>query len=945
MIKEKTSLSYLFGSNAPYIEELYEQYLLDPTSVDDYWKNYFDELVKLPGVVEKDRPRFGIEKSVSEMTRRPSVQVTAGRSPAMEDMQKQVAVLRLISAYRVLGSRKANLDPLKRMERHVPELDPKTHGLDDADMAKTFSVASSFSATKQMTLAEIIAKLEKTYCNTIGLEYMHITSSPEKNWVRDRFESEASTPRFNAERKKRILREITMAETMERYLHNKYVGQKRFSLEGGETFIAGLDHLIQNASLQGVEDIIIGMAHRGRLNVLVNVLGKKPADLFAEFEGKQPLDLPSGDVKYHNGFTADLAAEGGAVHVSVEFNPSHLEIVNPVVEGVVRARQRRRHHMGLDAQNQVLPVLVHGDSALIGLGVNQANFNLSQTRGFTTGGTIHMVINNQIGFTTSDVRDVRSTLYCTDIAKMIDAPIFHVNADDPEALCYVVQAALDFRMKFKKDVVIDMVCYRKLGHNEGDEPMLTQPMMYRKVHEHPGTRALYAARLLQDGVIADGEADAMIDTYRAALDKGEHVEQTQLSNYKSKYGVDWSIYKGTHWTQKVDTSLRASDIALLSERLTSIPDNFSLHRTVAKIIEARRAMGKGEQPIDWGMAESLAYASLLTKGVGVRISGEDSGRGTFAHRHAVLHDQNRERWDQGIYVPLENIAPDQAGFAVIDSILNEEAVLAYEYGYACAAPNYLTIWEAQFGDFANGAQVAIDQFITSGETKWGRLCGLTVILPHGYDGAGPEHSSGRLERWLQLCAEDNIQVVMMSEAAQMFHVLRRQILRPYRKPLIIFMSKRLLRYKDAMSSLSDFTEGSGFRTVICDVGKRAANDKVKRVILCAGQVYYDIAHARAERKLEDEIAIVRVEQLYPFPDTDVAAELAKFPNASEIIWAQEEPQNQGAWLQIRHYIEEQAGNRPVRFVGRPRSASPAVGYKSKHDAQLAQLVDDALNMA
>lgn len=946
MMNEELGLSYLFGSNAPYIEELYEQYLSDARSVGDYWKQYFDELVKLPGFTEKDRPRLPVEKSFGELTRRPQIQATASRPADMDAMQKQVSVLRLTSAYRVLGSRKANLDPLKRMgERYVPELDPANQGLDDTDMARTFSVGSNFAANRQLPLSEIIAKLEQTYCRTIGVEFMHITSSPEKNWVRDRFETDLSTPRFNADTKKRILNEITAAETLERYLHTKYVGQKRFSLEGGESAIAALDYLIQNASTQGVDEVIIGMAHRGRLNVLVNVLGKKPSDLFDEFEGKHAVELSSGDVKYHNGFTADLAAPGGPVHVSLEFNPSHLEIVNPVVEGGVRARQRRRHHMGTDGQDQILPVLIHGDSAFIGLGVNQATFNLSQTRGYTTGGTIHIVINNQIGFTTSDSRDVRSTLYCTDIAKMIDAPIFHVNGDDPEAVCYVVQAALDYRKTFKKDVVVDLVCFRKLGHNEGDDPMLTQPMMYRKIHEHPGTRALYAEKLVREGVLSAEEAEALITDYRAALDKGDHVEQTLLSDYKRKYASDWSVYKGTLWTHPTDTALSAADIARLTERFTTVPEGFSLHRTVAKMLENRREMGQGKQPIDWGMAETLAYASLLTNGNGVRISGEDSGRGTFSHRHAVLHDQNRERWDQGTYVPLQHIADNQAGFLVIDSILNEEAVLAYEYGYATSAPEYLTIWEAQFGDFANGAQVAIDQFITSGETKWGRLCGLTVILPHGYDGQGPEHSSGRLERWLQLCAEQNIQVVMPSEAAQMFHVLRRQILRPYRKPLIIFMSKRLLRFKGSMSALSDFTEGSSFRPIIGGTAKRADDSTVKRVILCSGQVYFDLAQARTERKLEEEIAIVRVEQLYPFPYEMLAAELARFDQATELMWVQEEPQNQGAWYQIRHRIERLSTKKQtVTFAGRPSSASPAVGYKSKHDAQLAALIDDALTL-
>lgn len=947
MMKEQAELSYLFGSNAPYIEELYEQYLTDPHSVGDYWEQYFDELSKQAGNAVKDRPRLTVEKAIGEIMKHPRVQTAAGQSPDMDAMQKQVYVLRLTNAYRSLGSRKANLDPLKRMgEKYIPELDPANQGLEDADMVKTFSVRSNFSLSQKLPLADIIAKLEQTYCGTIGLEFMHIMNTAERTWVRDRFESELSTPRFNADTKKRILKQITAAETMERYLHTKYVGQKRFSLEGGESFIAALDHLIQNASLQGVEEIVIGMAHRGRLNVLVNVLGKKPADLFAEFEGKHSADLPSGDVKYHNGFTADLAAAGGAVHVSLEFNPSHLEIVNPVVEGGVRARQRRRYHMGLDEQAQIMPVLVHGDSAFIGLGVNQANFNLSQTRGFTTGGTVHIVINNQIGFTTSDSRDVRSTLYCTDIAKMIDAPIFHVNGDDPEAVCYCVQAALDYRKQFKKDVVIDIVCFRKLGHNEGDDPMLTQPMMYRKIHAHPGTRALYAEKLVREGTLKAEEADAMIAEYRAALDKGEHVELTTLSNYQRKFASDWNKYKGTHWTHAVDTALPAKDIAHLTERFTTIPQDFSLHRTVAKVIENRREMGKGNMPMDWGMAETLAYASLLTNGIGVRISGEDSGRGTFSHRHAVLHDQNREKWDQGTFMPLQHLADNQAGFVAIDSILNEEAVLAYEYGYASASPEFLTIWEGQFGDFANGAQVAIDQFITSGETKWGRLCGLTVILPHGYDGQGPEHSSARLERWLQLCAEHNIQIVMMSEASQMFHVLRRQILRPYRKPLIIFMSKRLLRYKDSMSPLSDFTEGSSFRPVIGDVIERRNDKSVKRVILCAGQVYYDLYNGRKERGLEDEIAIIRIEQLYPFPYDIAAKELKKYAHVKDVMWAQEEPKNQGAWYQTRHRIENilQKGQ-TLSFAGRPASASPAVGYKSKHDAQLAQLVEDALNLS
>ncbi len=940
MMTEKIDFSYLFGSNAPYIEELYEIYLQDPNAVDANWKEYFDKLAS-EGGASRDVPHAPIQESFIQMAKRPNVVHAASQSLDFGKMEKQVAVLRLISAYRVLGSRNANLDPLGRMgNQHYEELDPAHHGLTAEDMATQFSVSSNFSSTLKLPLSEIIAKLKQTYCGTVGVEYMHITRSEEKHWIQERFEQDLSTPRYNTDKRKRILKQVTAAETLERYLHTKYVGQKRFSLEGGESTIAAMDHLIQNATQFGVEEVIIGMAHRGRLNVLVNTLGKSPADLFSEFEGKQAIQLPSGDVKYHMGFSSDLPTEHGPVHVSLAFNPSHLEIVNPVVEGSTRARQRRRGENGRQA---VLPVLIHGDSAFIGLGVNQGTFNLSQTRGYTTGGTMHLVVNNQIGFTTSDTRDTRSTLYCTDIAKMVDAPIFHANGDDPEAVCYVMQIALDYRFKFNKDVVVDIVCYRKLGHNEGDDPYLTQPMMYKKIAQHPGTRAIYAERLVKEGVVSAADADALISDYRAALDKGEHVEQTTLTDYKRKHAVDWTPYMGTHWNTPVDTALPAKDLARLAESFTTVPDDFQLHNTVKRVLAARKAMAAGEQPIDWGMSETLAYAALVTNGHGVRISGEDSGRGTFSHRHAVLHDQNREKKDQGAYVPLRNMSDTQANFMVIDSILNEEAVLAYEYGFASAEPEQLVIWEAQFGDFANGAQVAIDQFITSGETKWGRLCGLTVILPHGYDGQGPEHSSGRLERWLQLCSEHNIQVVMPSEASQMFHMLRRQVLRPVRKPLIVFMSKRLLRYKESMSKLEDFTEGSGFRTVIGDVEKRD-DSKVKRVVLCAGQVYYDIYNERKARELEEEIAIVRVEQLYPFPYEAVAAELSRYPNAAEIVWTQEEPKNQGAWYQIRHRIEELADGKKVVFAGRPSSASPAVGYMSKHIAQLKDLINDALTI-
>ncbi|EGV37184.1 2-oxoglutarate dehydrogenase E1 component [Neisseria weaveri] len=942
MMDEKLNFSYLFGSNAPYIEELYENYLNDPQSVDERWRNYFTDLAAQPGFVDRDVAHRPIQESFANLAK---TRATAAISGALDEsmLKKQVGVLRMISAYRIQGVGAAQLDPLKRMPpRNLDALDPKFHGLTDADMAVQFSVGEGdFSGKDKMTLSDIVSKLKQTYCGHIGVEYMYIANTDERRWIRNYFEGSLSTPNFNAEQKRYILKQITAAETMERYLHTKYVGQKRFSVEGGESSIAGLNYLIQNAGKDGVEEVIIGMAHRGRLNVLVNTLGKKPGDLFAEFEGRAAATLPSGDVKYHMGFSSDIATPNGPMHVTLAFNPSHLEIVNPVVQGSARAKQRRRGEEGYD---QVLPVLIHGDSAFIGLGVNQATFNLSKTRGYTTGGTIHIVINNQIGFTTSDTRDVRSTVYCTDIAKMVEAPVFHVNGDDPEAVCFVVQAALDYRKQFGKDVVIDLVCFRKLGHNEGDDPTLTQPMMYKRVAQHPGTRALYAEKLVKEGVIKAEEAESYIQEYRAALDKGEHVEQTRLTDYASKHRVDWSKYQGQDWREKVESGLPAADIQRLADKFTAVPEGFALHNTAKRVLEARKAMAAGTQPIDWGMAETIAYASLVTNGTGVRISGEDSGRGTFSHRHAVLHDQKREKNDDGAYIPLRHMSEGQAPFIVIDSILNEEAVMAYEYGFACSAPDKLTIWEAQFGDFANGAQVVIDQFISSGETKWGRLCGLTTILPHGYDGQGPEHSSARLERWLQLCSEENMQIVMPSEASQMFHILRRQALRSYRKPLVIFMSKRLLRFKDSMSDLKDFTEGSTFRSVISDDAERD-NSKVKRVILCAGQVYYDLVAGRAERNLTEEIAIVRVEQLYPFPYAEVQAELQKYPNANDIVWAQEEPRNQGAFHQLRHRIEKILGEQQkLSYAGRPASASPAVGYMSKHVAQLKQLVEDAMNL-
>ena len=935
--------SMLFGINMPYIENLYEAYLTGRDSVSDEWRTYFDSLQKEPHAL------------LQETAHSPIVHVYAalpfsglhGEPKDADLVRKQVAVLQLINAHRFLGVRQASLDPLNRHPKHeAPELDPSFHGLDEEDMDVTFNTGSLVGSPR-MTLREILQLLRQTYCGSIGAEYMFISDVVQKRWIQNCLESVRGQPSYSAGIKRRILERLTAAETLERYLHTKYVGQKRFSLEGGESLIPMLEHILQRAGTQGVRETVIGMAHRGRLNVAVNILGKLPSDLFAEFEGNHSEQLTSGDVKYHQGFSSDIPTPGGAMHLALAFNPSHLEIVNPVVEGSVRARQHRR---GDQEGGEVLPLLLHGDAAFAGQGVIMETFSLSQTRGYRTGGTVHIIINNQIGFTTSDTRDTRSSLYCSDVAKMIEAPIFHVNGDDPEAVLLVAEIALDYRMTFKRDVVIDMVCFRKLGHNEQDEPMVTQPFMYRYINQHPGTRALYARRLLEQKVIVEKEEESMISAYRRAMDEGINPVQPVISNFTQEYAVNWSKYKSeVSWNMAVQTAIPLEKLQRLAQRLTEVPVGFKLQSRVEKIIVDRRAMGNGELSLDWGMAENLAYASLVDEGIPVRLSGEDSARGTFFHRHAVLHDQNRVQWDKGYHVPLQNIAQDQADFIVIDSILSEEAVLAFEYGYASAEPNSLVIWEAQFGDFANGAQVVIDQFISSGEAKWGRMCGLVMLLPHGYEGQGPEHSSGRIERYLQLCADYNIQVCVPSTPAQIFHLLRRQMLRPIRKPLVIFTPKSMLRSRDASSPLSDLAQGS-FRTVIGEVVALHA-DKVRRIVVCSGKIYYELKAARNKRDGEiglpeilspEEVAIIRLEQLYPFPHDDFKAQIASYPNALELLWCQEEPANQGAWHRIQHYLlRHLRDNMKLNCALRPSAASPAAGYFAVHNEQQKAVIDAA----
>jgi len=924
------SSSALSGGSNAFVESLYEDYLQHPSSVPPEWRSYFDQLQTAH--TQHDVAHSPIQRSFMELGKR-----QAETPVHADETRKQSSVLQLINAHRFLGVRIANLDPLQRHPKpEVLELNLSHYNLSEADMDTTFYTGSLVGGAR-MTLREIHQRLRNIYCSSIGAEYMYISSVPQKRWIQARLEGASGEPHFSEETKKRTLERLTAAEGLERYLHNKYVGQKRFSLEGGDTLIPLLDHLLQRAGEQGVKESVIGMAHRGRLNVLVNTLGKLPKVLFAEFEGIHTEHLTAGDVKYHQGFSSDISTPGGPMHLTLAFNPSHLEIVNPVVEGSVRARQHRRHDK---KGKEVLPILIHGDAALAGQGVNQETLNLSQTRGYGSGGTVHIVVNNQIGFTTSDARDTRSSLYCTDVAKMIEAPIFHVNADDPEAVLLVTEIALDYRMHFGRDVVVDMVCFRKLGHNEQDEPLVTQPLMYRKVAQHPGTRALYAARLVEQGVLLADEPDAMVASFRQAMNEGRNPIQPVLTGVKHDYTVSWSNFKGNiTWQTPAKTSLPRETFQKLAQRLVTLPENFKLHPRVEKIIADRIAMGKGELELDWGMAENLAYASLVAEGYPVRLSGEDCGRGTFFHRHAVLHDQNREHWDKDAYTPLQNIAPDQADFLVVDSILSEEAVLGFEYGYSTAEPNTLTFWEAQFGDFANGAQVVIDQFIASGEAKWGRLCGLTMLLPHGYEGQGPEHSSGRIERYLQLCADYNIQVVVPSNGAQIFHLLRRQMLRPYRKPLVVFTPKSLLRSKDAASPLSDFTDGN-FLPVIPEIEK-LDNSKVQRIIACSGKVYYDLLKGRREKAIE-YMAIIRIEQLYPFPHDEFTAQVEAYPNATEVVWCQEEPGNQGAWHRIQHYLLRhlRKGMR-LDYALRPSSASPAAGYLATHNEQQKAVIDAA----
>jgi 2-oxoglutarate dehydrogenase E1 component len=924
-LRELSASTPLSGGNAPYVEALYEQFLSDPQSVDPAWRDYFLRLQD--GLKQRDgagaeQVHSTVQAGIVQRAGKPRMAANPPGTLSVDAAAKQGAVSRLVQIYANRGHLVANLDPLGLEKRQRPRvLELGYFGLGDADLDTEFLTGSRPNElAPKLKLREIIAQLEYAYCGTIGAEFAHVSNTEERLWLQDQYLLGRLRGKLTVEEQKNILWQLSAAEGLERYLHTKYVGQKRFSLEGGDTLIPLMDDLIQRGGEQGVEECVIGMAHRGRLNVLVNLLGKSPSVLFNEFEGKYDTAhmTGSGDVKYHKGFSSDLRTPGGNVHVALAFNPSHLEVVNPVVEGSVRARQERR---GDTAGTRVLPILVHGDAAFAGQGVVMETLQLSQARAFFTGGSIHIIINNQVGFTTSDPHDARSTMYCSDVAKMLETPIFHVNADDPEAVIFVTRLALAYRQRFHKDVVIDLVCYRRHGHNEADEPSATQPMMYQVIRKHSTTRKIYADKLAAQGVITDADAAAMTESYRQGLDEGRPQARASLGMIGNKYTVDWGKYLGNDWSERVKGGGDMARLKALGARIVSFPPEMALHPRVAQVMANRVKMLAGDLPLDWGCAETLAYASILEEGNAIRFTGQDAGRGTFFHRHAVLHDQATGQR----YIPLQHIAERQPSFQIIDSVLSEEAVLGFEYGYSTTDPSALVIWEGQFGDFVNGAQVIIDQFISSGEAKWGRLCGLTLFLPHGYEGQGPEHSSARLERFLQLCAENNMQVCVPSTPAQMYHMIRRQILRSLRKPLIVMTPKSLLRHELSVSSLEDLVNGE-FAVVIDDIDK----------------VYFDLLKAR-RASTNNEVALVRVEQLYPFPVPEMEAVLARYPNAREVVWCQEEPQNQGAWYQIRHRLATLVGKRELLYAGRAPAAAPSTGITKIHETEQRGLIEAALS--
>lgn len=928
-MQEQWQDSYLTGGSDTYLEQLYETYLQSPESVEPEWRKYFAGL----GDTGSDVSHTDIRNYFAMLAKQPAkLSVTTGAVDA-EYQYKQEKVIDLIAAYRNLGHLLANIDPLGLYKGvYNPSLDLSYYGLTEQDMNTVFNVGTFLGVNKSTaTLKEIYEQLRKVYCGTIGIEYMDIMQLEEVTWIQNKMEQGWLNFKMTAEEQRHILDRLVVADGLEKYLGTRYVGQKRFSLEGGDSLIPMLDTIVNRGAESGLKDIVIGMAHRGRLNVLVNILGKEPQDIFAHFEDHVIDEASSGDVKYHLGFSTNLRTRFGPMHVALAFNPSHLEIVSPVVQGSVRARQRRRKDK---ERKLVMPIQIHGDAAFAGQGVVMETFCMSQARWFWVGGSIHIVINNQIGFTTSNPQDSRSSVYCTDVAKMVQAPILHVNGNDPEAVYFVAQLAVDYRTRFKKDIVIDLVCYRRQGHNEADEPSATQPMMYKVIKALPTPAALYAQKLLAAGVVDEQQEKQLADNYRKKLDEGKSVADIWTDDKSYEYSNAWAPFIGTEWNVKTNTGVPLKKLKTIAKQLEKLPEGFVLQPQVKKMMEARQKMTEGTLPINWGYAETLAYATLLVEKYPIRLCGQDSARGTFAHRHAILHDQNIGE----MYIPLSHVSADQAQINIIDSLLSEEGVLAFEYGFSSTDPNNLVLWEAQFGDFANGAQVVIDQFISSGEQKWGRLSGLVMLLPHGQEGIGPGHSSARLERYLQLCAQNNMQVCVPSTPAQIFHLLRRQMIRPYRKPLIVMTPKSPLRNPLAVSTLDDLATGE-FQLVIPEVEDLKTVD---RLILCCGKMYYDLLEKRRNLKLTN-VALVRVEQLYPFPEEDLNKILASYKQIKSIIWCQEEPVNQGAWYSIQHHLHACLNTEQgLRYVGRPAMAAPSGGSTSVHNREQEKILNEAL---
>ena len=929
-MQELWGSSHLSAGHAAYLETLYEIYLTTPENLSKEWSDFFSNLP-----TEQDRNGEISHQSVINEFKN----LSRGAVSVKEEIdERQGKVIRLIQSYRNRGHQEATLDPLDMMDRNpIEDLKIEFHGLSEADLDTEFYTDTFNSGSKKSSLKNILDDLRRIYCGNIGIEYNYIMNSNERRWFQKKFESKIESYSFSKDEKLHIYERLNSAEGLAKYLAAKYPGMKRFGIDGSESLVPLVDAVIQNCGSLGANQICFGMAHRGRLNLLVNVLGKFPADLFSAFDESGELEgANTGDVKYHLGFSSNINTPGGEVHVSLNNNPSHLEIVDPVVLGSVRARQDR---LDDNDRKKVVPVLLHGDASFSGQGVVMESLQMSQTRGFNVGGAIHIIVNNQIGFTTSNKNDARSTDYSTDVAKMIQAPVIHVNGDDPEMVIKAVKIACKYREKFHKDVVIDLFCYRRRGHNEADDPSATQPSMYKKIAKHPSVLNQYQEKLMSEGFITKESALNIKNNYRESLEAGKTVAKSLSDHSNNSLWFDWTDYMDVLWWSKVDTSYNAKKFTSLGRKVCEVSDSFQLGNQALKIFNDRKKMTDGSLDINWGYAESMAYASLLEEGYPIRITGQDVRRGTFSHRHACVFDKDS---GEG-FIPLSKIARENnTRFDIYDSLLSEEAVLAFEYGYSATWPTGLTIWEAQFGDFVNGAQVVIDQFIVSAQHKWERLSGLVMLLPHGYEGQGPEHSSARIERFLQLCASENIQVCIPSSPSQIFHLLRRQAIRKMRTPLVVISPKSLLRNPKATSSLKDLTKGS-FKCVIDDEVKNKPS--ITKVVLCSGKVFYDLKD-RQNSEQKDNIAIVRIEQLYPFPYDDLEEILMEYENVKDIVWCQEEPQNQGAWFSHRHRLQrvlDRLGkDKEITLVSRPPAAAPAVGMMKLHLEQQSNLVTEAL---